>query len=154
LKYLKRPLFKDEVRRLGVDLGLAEEFIMRHPFPGPGLAIRVLGEITKDKLEIMRKADDIFIRALRDEKLYQHIWQAFCVLLPVQSVGVQGDGRTYENVLALRAVTSKDGMTADWYDFDASFLRKVSNSITNQVRGINRIVYDVTSKPPATIEWE
>lgn len=149
-----RLLFKDEVRRLGVDLGLAEEFIMRHPFPGPGLAIRVLGEVTKEKLEVMRKADDIFIRALRDEKLYQHIWQAFCVLLPVQSVGVQGDGRTYENVLALRAVTSKDGMTADWYDFDASFLRKVSNSITNQVRGINRIVYDVTSKPPATIEWE
>ncbi len=149
-----RLLFKDEVRRLGVDLGLAEEFIMRHPFPGPGLSIRVIGDLTKEKLEIMRKADDIFIQMLKSEKLYHQIWQAFCVLLPVQTVGVQGDGRTYENVLALRAVTSKDGMTADWYDFDSNFLKKVSNAITNQVRGINRVVYDITSKPPATIEWE
>lgn len=149
-----RLMFKDEVRTLGADLGLAEEFISRHPFPGPGLAIRVLGEVTKEKLDMMRKADDVFIRALREENLYHQIWQAFCVLLPVQTVGVQGDGRTYENVLALRAVTSKDGMTADWFDFDSSFMRKVSNAITNQVRGVNRIVYDVTSKPPATIEWE
>jgi GMP synthase (glutamine-hydrolysing) len=149
-----RNLFKDEVRRLRADLGLATELISRHPFPGPGLAIRIIGDITKDKLNIMKKADDIFIRALREENLYNQIWQAFCVLLPVQTVGVQGDGRTYENVLALRAVTSLDGMTADWYEFDSVFLKKVSNAITNQVRGINRVVYDVTSKPPATIEWE
>ena len=149
-----RNLFKDEVRRLGEDLGLAHEFISRHPFPGPGLAIRILGEVTREKLEVVKKADAVFIESLRKENLYHNIWQAFCVLLPVHTVGVQGDGRTYENVLALRAVTSVDGMTADWYDFDAKFLRKVSNEITNQVRGINRIVYDVTSKPPATIEWE
>lgn len=149
-----RNLFKDEVRRLGEDLGLAHEFISRHPFPGPGLAIRILGEVTPEKLAVVKKADAIFIKALRDADLYHNIWQAFCVLLPVHTVGVQGDGRTYENVLALRAVTSVDGMTADWFDFDAKFLRKVSNEITNQVRGINRIVYDVTSKPPATIEWE
>ncbi len=149
-----RNLFKDEVRRLGSDLGLAEGLISRHPFPGPGLAIRILGEINREKLDIIKKADAIFIEALRKEGLYHNIWQAFCVLLPVQSVGVQGDGRTYENVLALRAVTSVDGMTADWFDFDSKFLRRVSNEITNQVRGINRVVYDVTSKPPATIEWE
>lgn len=149
-----RNLFKDEVRRLGEDLGLPHEFISRHPFPGPGLAIRVLGEVTKEKLEVMRKADDIYIKALRRENLYEKIWQAFCVLLPVQTVGVQGDGRTYENVLALRAVTSVDGMTADWYDFETKFLKSVSNEITNQVRGVNRVVYDITSKPPATIEWE
>lgn len=149
-----RNLFKDEVRQVGADLGLPDEFISRHPFPGPGLAIRVLGEVTREKLEVLKKADDIYIQALRDENLYKQIWQAFCVLLPVQTVGVQGDGRTYENVLALRAVTSVDGMTADWYDFNSHFLRKVSNEITNQVRGINRVVYDVTSKPPATIEWE
>lgn len=149
-----RNLFKDEVRRLGEDLGLAHEFISRHPFPGPGLAIRILSDVTREKLEVVKKADAIFIEALRKENLYHNIWQAFCVLLPVHTVGVQGDGRTYENVLALRAVTSLDGMTADWYDFDSKFLRKVSNEITNQVRGINRIVYDVTSKPPATIEWE
>ena len=149
-----RHLFKDEVRLLGLELGLPSEMIGRHPFPGPGLAIRIMGEVTKTKLEILKKADDIFISNLRTHGLYSKIWQAFCVLLPVQTVGVQGDGRTYENVLALRAVTSKDGMTADWYDFDSKFMRKVSNDITNQVRGINRIVYDVTSKPPATIEWE
>ncbi len=149
-----RNLFKDEVRKLGEDLGLAHEFISRHPFPGPGLAIRILGEVTPEKLAVVKKADAVFIEALRTEGLYHKIWQAFCVLLPVQTVGVQGDGRTYENVLALRAVTSVDGMTADWFDFDAKFMRKVSNEITNQVRGINRIVYDVTSKPPATIEWE
>ena len=149
-----RNLFKDEVRRLGADLGLASELISRHPFPGPGLAIRIIGDITKEKLEVMKKADAVFIKALREDNLYHQIWQAFCVLLPVQTVGVQGDGRTYENVLALRAVTSLDGMTADWYEFDSAFLKKVSNAITNQVRGINRVVYDITSKPPATIEWE
>lgn len=149
-----RNLFKDEVRILGKDLGLSQEFISRHPFPGPGLAIRIMGEVTREKLEVLRKADAIFIDSLKHENLYSKIWQAFCVLLPVQTVGVQGDGRTYENVLALRAVTSIDGMTADWYDFDSKYMRKISNEITNQVRGINRIVYDVTSKPPATIEWE
>lgn len=149
-----RHLFKDEVRQLGRDLGLAPDFIMRHPFPGPGLAIRILGEVTAEKLAVMKKADSIFIRHLRETGLYHKIWQAFCVLLPVQTVGVQGDGRTYENVLALRAVTSVDGMTADWFNFEPDFLRRVSNDITNQVRGVNRVVYDITSKPPATIEWE
>jgi GMP synthase (glutamine-hydrolysing) len=149
-----RNLFKDEVRRLGEQLGLTHAFISRHPFPGPGLSIRVIGEITKEKLEVLKKADHIFIQSLRDEGLYHKIWQAFCVLLPVQTVGVQGDGRTYERVLSLRAVTSVDGMTADWYEFDPAFLKKVSNKITNEVRGINRVVYDITSKPPATIEWE
>ncbi len=149
-----RQLFKDEVRKLGEKIGLTHDFISRHPFPGPGLAIRIMGEVTKEKLQILKNADAIFIQALRDENLYHQIWQAFCVLLPVQTVGVQGDGRTYESVLALRAVTSVDGMTAEWFNFDSKFLRKVSNQITNQVRGINRIVYDVTSKPPATIEWE
>ena len=149
-----RLLFKDEVRQLGRQIGLTSDFISRHPFPGPGLAIRIIGDVTSEKLEILKKADHLFIQALREQDLYHHIWQAFCVLLPVQTVGVQGDGRTYENVLALRAVTSVDGMTADWYDFSPIFLRKISNLITNQVRGVNRVVYDVTSKPPATIEWE
>lgn len=149
-----RNLFKDEVRRLGKELGLADHFINRHPFPGPGLAIRILGDVTKEKLQILRKADSIFITSLQEAGLYHKIWQAFCVLLPVQTVGVQGDARTYAFVLSLRAVTSIDGMTADWYDFDHKFLKMVSNRITNQVREINRIVYDITSKPPATIEWE
>jgi len=149
-----KHLFKDEVRLLGRELGLPLEMIGRHPFPGPGLAIRVIGDVTEDKLEVLKKADDIFISALRRENLYDKIWQAFCVLLPVQTVGVMGDGRTYENVLALRAVTSTDGMTADWYEFPIGFLKMVSNEITNKVKGINRVVYDVTSKPPATIEWE
>lgn len=149
-----RNLFKDEVRRLGEELGLSHEFIKRHPFPGPGLSIRIIEEVTKDRLQVLKKADAIYIQALRDHGLYDKIWQAFCVLLPVKTVGVQGDGRTYENVLALRAVTSSDGMTADWFEFDGDFLKKVSNQITNSVRGINRIVYDITSKPPATIEWE
>ncbi len=149
-----RHLFKDEVRSLGLELGLPPEMIGRHPFPGPGLAIRIIGAVTKDKLQILKKADDVYISNLRSHNLYNQIWQAFCVLLPVQTVGVMGDGRTYESVLALRAVTSSDGMTADWFDFDSKFLRHVSNEITNQVKGINRIVYDVTSKPPATIEWE
>lgn len=149
-----RELFKDEVRQLGVQLGLPKEMIMRHPFPGPGLAIRVLGEVTPEKLNILKEADDIYISELRRAGLYDKIWQAFCVLLPVKTVGVQGDSRTYDHVLSLRAVTSQDGMTADWYPFDFEFLRNVSNQITNKVKGINRVVYDVTSKPPGTIEWE
>ncbi len=149
-----RLLFKDEVRLLGLRLGLNQQLIRRHPFPGPGLSIRIIGEVTSDKLEILKKADHIFITYLREKNLYEKIWQAFCVLLPVQTVGVMGDGRTYENVLALRAVTSTDGMTADWYNFEHQNLKEISNHITNQVKGINRIVYDITSKPPATIEWE
>lgn len=149
-----RELFKDEVRNIGYQLGLPEQFIKRHPFPGPGLAVRVLGEITRERLEILRFADDIFISELHSSNIYDKIWQAFAVLLPVQSVGVMGDARTYENVLALRAVTSTDGMTADWYRFDLSFLESVSNKITRSVRGINRVVYDISSKPPSTIEWE
>jgi GMP synthase (glutamine-hydrolysing) len=149
-----RELFKDEVRALGAQLGLARELLWRHPFPGPGLSIRIPGEVTEEALEILRKADAIYIDELRAAGLYDQIWQAFVVLLPVRTVGVQGDGRTYERVAALRAVTSKDGMTADWFDFEAAFLRRVSGRITNEVRGINRVVYDITSKPPGTIEWE
>ncbi len=149
-----RELFKDEVRKIGRELGLPHEMLWRHPFPGPGLAIRILSDVDETKLQVLREADDVYVSALKEFGLYDKIWQAFCVLLPVQTVGVQGDGRTYENVLALRAVTSQDGMTADWYPFEFQFLREVSNRITNKVRGINRVVYDVTSKPPATIEWE
>lgn len=149
-----RELFKDEVRAIGAELGLPKDILWRHPFPGPGLAIRVLGAITKPDLEILRECDHIYISELKKEGLYDKIWQAFCVLLPVRTVGVQGDGRTYEKVLALRAVTSSDGMTADWYPFSFEFLRRVSNRITNEVKGVNRVVYDVTSKPPGTIEWE
>ncbi len=149
-----RELFKDEVRKVGRVLGIPEALLARHPFPGPGLAVRILGEVTYDELEILRNADDIYIRAIQDAGIYDEIWQAFAVLLPVKSVGVMGDARTYENVLALRAVTSVDGMTADWYGFDHTFLRNVSNEIINKVRGINRVVYDVSSKPPSTIEWE
>ena len=149
-----RELFKDEVRKIGATLGLPAEMLGRHPFPGPGLAIRCLGAIDEQKLQILKDADEIFISFLQEKNLYSEIWQAFCVLLPVKSVGVQGDGRTYEYVLALRAVTSTDGMTADWFPFDFALMREVSNRITNKVRGINRVVYDVTSKPPGTIEWE
>lgn len=149
-----RNLFKDEVRKLGLELGLAKELVGRHPFPGPGLAIRVIGEVTEERLEILRQADDVFIRNLRRAGIYDQIWQAFCALLPVQTVGVMGDGRTYDSVVALRAVTSIDGMTADWYSFETGFLRAVSAEIVNSVKGINRVVYDITSKPPATIEWE
>jgi GMP synthase (glutamine-hydrolysing) len=149
-----RELFKDEVRKLGRELHLPEEILMRHPFPGPGLAIRVMGAVDVESLRILREADHIFISKLKERKLYHKIWQAFCVLLPVKTVGVQGDGRTYDQVLSLRAVTSQDGMTADWYHFEFEFLREVSNEITNKVRGVSRIVYDVTSKPPSTIEWE
>ncbi|HUZ67470.1 MAG TPA: glutamine-hydrolyzing GMP synthase [Beijerinckiaceae bacterium] len=149
-----RELFKDEVRALGRELGLPEVFVGRHPFPGPGLAIRCPGEITGEKLEILRKADAIYLDEIRKAGLYDVIWQAFAVLLPVRSVGVMGDGRTYDHVCALRAVTSVDGMTADFYPFDMNVLGRVATRIINEVRGINRVVYDVTSKPPGTIEWE
>jgi GMP synthase (glutamine-hydrolysing) len=149
-----RELFKDEVRQIGRLLGLPEDLIGRHPFPGPGLAVRVLGEITREKLALLREADDIFIQELRSSGLYDQIWQAFVVLLPVRSVGVMGDNRTYEYTAALRAVTSLDGMTADWARIPADVLAKISSRITNELRGINRIVYDISSKPPATIEWE
>ena len=149
-----RELFKDEVRELGRELGLPEAFVGRHPFPGPGLAIRIPGEVTKERCDILRKADAIYLEEIRNAGLYDAIWQAFAVLLPVKTVGVMGDGRTYDNVCALRAVTSTDGMTADIYPFDAAFLSGVSTRIINEVRGINRVVYDYTSKPPGTIEWE
>ena len=149
-----RELFKDEVRALGRELGLPDSFIGRHPFPGPGLAIRCPGGITRDKLEILRQADAIYLDEIRKAGLYDTIWQAFAVLLPVQTVGVMGDGRTYEFVCALRAVTSVDGMTADFYPFDMDFLGKTATRLINEVKGINRVVYDVTSKPPGTIEWE
>ena len=149
-----RELFKDEVRALGRELGLPQDFVGRHPFPGPGLAIRCPGGISRDKLEILRQADEIYLDEIRKAGLYDAIWQAFAVLLPVQTVGVMGDGRTYEFVCALRAVTSVDGMTADFYHFDMNFLSKAATRIINEVKGINRVVYDVTSKPPGTIEWE
>jgi len=149
-----RELFKDEVRNVGRELGLPEEMIGRHPFPGPGLGIRVLSDITKDKLDVLRKADAIYLEEIREAGLYNEIWQAFAVLLPVRSVGVMGDFRTYENVVALRAVTSTDGMTADWYPFPHDVLGRISSRIINEVKGVNRVVYDVSSKPPATIEWE
>jgi GMP synthase (glutamine-hydrolysing) len=149
-----RELFKDEVRALGRELGLPPAFVGRHPFPGPGLAIRVPGQITKEKLDILRKADVIYLDEIRKAGLYDTIWQAFAVLLPVKTVGVMGDDRTYEYVCALRAVTSSDGMTADSYPFEHAFLARVATRIVNEVRGINRVVYDVTSKPPGTIEWE
>ncbi|MBK7981613.1 MAG: glutamine-hydrolyzing GMP synthase [Ignavibacteriae bacterium] len=149
-----RELFKDEVREIGEILGLPHEFVHRHPFPGPGLAVRVLGEITELKLKILKDVDEIYIDSLRKFDLYYKIWQAFAVILPVQSVGVMGDARTYESVIVLRAVTSTDGMTADWYRFDNSFLEYVSNKIIREVSGVNRVVYDISSKPPSTIEWE
>ncbi len=149
-----RELFKDEVRALGRELGLPEGFVGRHPFPGPGLAIRCPGEITREKLAILRQADAIYLEEIRRAGLYDAIWQAFAVLLPVRTVGVMGDYRTYDYVCALRAVTSVDGMTADFYPFDMAFLGRVATRIINEVRGINRVTYDVTSKPPGTIEWE
>ncbi|MCM2505909.1 glutamine-hydrolyzing GMP synthase [Aureimonas altamirensis] len=149
-----RELFKDEVRALGRELGLPEQFVGRHPFPGPGLAIRCPGGVTREKLDILRQADAIYLDEIRKAGLYDAIWQAFAVLLPVQTVGVMGDGRTYEFVCALRAVTSVDGMTADFYPYDMEFLGNAATRIINEVRGINRVVYDVTSKPPGTIEWE
>jgi GMP synthase (glutamine-hydrolysing) len=149
-----RELFKDEVRALGRELGLPEAFVGRHPFPGPGLAIRCPGEITQEKLDILRLADEIYIEEIRRAGLYDDIWQAFAVILPVKTVGVMGDGRTYDHVVGLRAVTSTDGMTADFYPFDMGFLGHVATRIINEVKGVNRVVYDVTSKPPGTIEWE
>jgi GMP synthase (glutamine-hydrolysing) len=149
-----RELFKDEVRALGRELGLPDSFVGRHPFPGPGLAIRVPGEVTRDRLDILRRADAIYLDEIRKAGLYDAIWQAFAVLLPVRTVGVMGDARTYDYVCALRAVTSTDGMTADYYDFSHDFLGRTATRIINEVRGINRVVYDITSKPPGTIEWE
>ncbi len=149
-----KDLFKDEVRNVGRKLGLPKSLIQRHPFPGPGLAVRILGEITEERIKILQEADNIYINCLLDENVYDEIWQAFSVLIPVKTVGVMGDQRTYENLLALRAVTSTDGMTADWYRMPAELLSKISNKIVNSVKGINRVVYDITSKPPGTIEWE
>ena len=149
-----RYLFKDEVRKVGIELGIPEEMISRHPFPGPGLAIRILGEVTEEKVKLLQKADDIYVKALKQHNLYATVWQAGSILLPVRSVGVMGDERTYEFTVALRAVTSVDGMTADWAHLPYDFLAHVSNEIINSVKGINRVVYDISSKPPATIEWE
>ncbi len=149
-----RELFKDEVRALGRELGLPEHFIWRHPFPGPGLAIRIPSEVTPEKLEVLRKADAIYLDEIRKAGLYDQIWQAFAVLLPVRTVGVMGDARTYDHVCALRAVTSTDGMTADFFPFPHDVLGRAATRIINEVNGINRVVYDVTSKPPGTIEWE
>lgn len=149
-----RYLFKDEVRKVGLELGIPEDLILRHPFPGPGLGIRILGEVTPERVHLLQQADDIYVKALKEHNLYGTVWQAGAILLPVQSVGVMGDERTYENTVALRAVTSVDGMTADWAHLPYHFLAAVSNDIINSVRGINRVVYDISSKPPATIEWE
>jgi GMP synthase (glutamine-hydrolysing) len=149
-----RELFKDEVRALGRELGLPADLVNRHPFPGPGLAIRIPGDITKEKLDLLRQVDAVYLDEIRKAGLYDEIWQAFAVLLPVRTVGVMGDGRTYDQACALRAVTSTDGMTADYYPFDHAFLGRVANRIINECRGVNRVTYDITSKPPGTIEWE
>lgn len=149
-----RSLFKDEVRRVGAALGLPALLLNRHPFPGPGLGIRILGDITPEKVQLLQEADYIYMKKLQDSGWYNKIWQAGTILLPVQSVGVMGDERTYEQVVALRAVSSTDGMTADWVHLPYDLLADISNSIINGVRGINRVVYDISSKPPATIEWE
>ena len=149
-----RDLFKDEVRKVGKELGLPKSIIQRHPFPGPGLAIRIPGNITKKKIEILQKADKIYIDELINNNLYNKIWQAFCVLLPVKSVGVMGDSRSYELTISVRAITSNDGMTADIFYFKEEFLKKLSGRIIGEVKGVNRVLYDITSKPPATIEWE
>ena len=149
-----RDLFKDEVREVGKELGLPDFVLGRHPFPGPGLAVRIIGEITEDRVTILQEADKIFIDTLRDFQEYDKIWQAFAVLVPVKTVGVMGDSRTYENLVGLRAVTSRDGMTADWYRMPNEILEVCSNRIINEVNGVNRVVYDITSKPPGTIEWE
>jgi len=149
-----RYLFKDEVRKVGLELGIPEQMIFRHPFPGPGLAIRILGEVTEEKVELLQEADLLYINGLKSSGLYEKVWQAGAILLPVKSVGVMGDERTYEYTLALRAVTSVDGMTADWAHLPYEFLANISSEIINNVKGINRVVYDISSKPPATIEWE
>lgn len=145
---------KDEVRAIGKELGVPEAIVNRHPFPGPGLAIRIISDVTREKIRVLQEVDHIFISELKSSGLYHETWQAFAVLLPIQSVGVMGDERTYENAVVLRAVTSVDGMTADWAHLDYQFLAKVSNRIINEVRGVNRVAYDISSKPPATIEWE
>ena len=147
-------LFKDEVRKLGLELNLSREIVYRHPFPGPGLAIRMPGFITKEKINILKQADYYFIEALKENGLYSKIWQAYAALLPVKTVGVMGDNRTYEYLCLLRAITSEDGMTADFFNFKKSFIQSISNKIVNSIRGINRVVYDITSKPPSTIELE
>jgi GMP synthase (glutamine-hydrolysing) len=149
-----RSLFKDEVRRVGKELGLDPDILNRHPFPGPGLAIRILGDVTPEKVRIIQEVDHIFIEGLKTHNLYNEVWQAGAIFLPIQSVGVMGDERTYENVVALRAVSSTDGMTADWCHLPYEFLATISSQIINKVKGVNRVVYDISSKPPATIEWE
>jgi GMP synthase (glutamine-hydrolysing) len=149
-----RELFKDEVRAVGKELSLPDELIWRHPFPGPGLGVRVLGPITRERLALLREADAIFVEEIKRAGLYRDIWQGFMVLLPVRSVGVMGDGRTYEYTAAVRAVASVDGMTADWFRIPHEILARISSRVTNEIRGINRVVYDISSKPPATIEWE
>jgi GMP synthase (glutamine-hydrolysing) len=149
-----RLLFKDEVRRVGRELEIPNAILSRHPFPGPGLGIRILGDITPEKVRVLQEVDAVWINGLKEANLYDSVWQAGAILLPVQSVGVMGDERTYENAVALRAVTSTDGMTADWAHLPYEFLAKVSNDIINKVKGVNRVVYDISSKPPATIEWE
>ncbi|MEG2665463.1 MAG: glutamine-hydrolyzing GMP synthase, partial [Bacteroidales bacterium] len=149
-----RTLFKDEVRRVGTSLKLPSDLLQRHPFPGPGLGIRILGEVTAEKVALLQEVDFLFIQGLKENGLYHQVWQAGCMLLPIQSVGVMGDERTYEKVVALRAVTSTDGMTADWCHLPYDFLAHISNEIINKVKGVNRVVYDISSKPPSTIEWE
>jgi GMP synthase (glutamine-hydrolysing) len=149
-----RFLFKDEVRLLGKELGLEPELIWRQPFPGPGLAIRIIGEISRSRLTIIRAVDDLLLEEIKNGGYYNRLWQSFAVLLPIKSVGVMGDKRTYENIVAIRAVTSKDAMTADWARLPHKFLAKISNRIINEVKGVNRVVYDISSKPPGTIEWE
>ncbi len=149
-----RMLFKDEVRRVGKELGIHQDLLSRHPFPGPGLAIRILGDITQEKVNLLQQVDAIFINGLKQNNLYDKVWQAGAILLPIQTVGVMGDERTYDKVVALRAVSSTDGMTADWVHLPYEFLMNISNEIINKVKGINRVVYDISSKPPATIEWE
>jgi len=149
-----RELFKDEVREIGRQMGLPENIIQRQPFPGPGLAVRIIGDITKERLDLLREADKRVIEEISKAGLYEQVWQSFAVLLPIKSVGIMGDERTYENVAALRCVSSFDGMTADWVKLPYEVLEKISNRIINEVKGINRVVYDISSKPPATIEWE
>jgi GMP synthase (glutamine-hydrolysing) len=149
-----KELFKDEVRELGRELGLSRQMVSRHPFPGPGLAVRILGPVTREDRDLLQKVDRVFINYLQEESLYDEIWQAFSVLLPIRTVGVMGDERTYDRVVALRAVTSTDGMTADWYRMEPHHMAAVSSRIVNRVEGVSRIVYDISSKPPGTIEWE